>query len=127
MDRRPMLMLMVIVTAALVTGTFVVARAGQSLGQRAPYHLDLGPKTSPVNADVAPAFDRSGHRAIMRVCEDPNNMPFSNEHGDGFENKLASLVANDLGLSVRYTWWPERRGFVRNTLKLENCDVVMGI
>jgi mxaJ protein len=63
----------------------------------------------------------------MRVCADPNNLPFSNRAREGFENKLAELIANDLRLHVAYYWWPQRRGFVRNTLKLRDCDVIMGI
>lgn len=63
----------------------------------------------------------------LRVCADPNNLPFSNSRGEGFENALATLVARDLGKTVRYTWWPQRRGFIRNTLRARECDVVMGI
>jgi quinoprotein dehydrogenase-associated probable ABC transporter substrate-binding protein len=63
----------------------------------------------------------------LRVCADPNNLPFSNREREGFENKLADLVAQKLGLSVSYTWWAQRRGFVRNTLKAKDCDVVMGV
>ncbi len=63
----------------------------------------------------------------LRVCADPNNMPFSNERQQGFENRIASLIARDLGVPVQYTWWPERRGFVRNTLKARTCDVVMQV
>lgn len=94
---------------------------------RPPYHLVLGPPREPIDAVVAPAFDAAGHRTTMRVCADPNNLPFSNRAGEGFENRLATLLANDLGLRLAYSWWPQRRGFVRNTLKLGNCDVVMGI
>jgi mxaJ protein len=65
--------------------------------------------------------------ADLKVCADPNNLPFSNEQGKGFENALATLVAKDLGRTVRYTWWPQRRGFVRNTLSAGGCDVVMGV
>jgi quinoprotein dehydrogenase-associated probable ABC transporter substrate-binding protein len=54
-------------------------------------------------------------------------MPFSNEHGEGFENKLAQMIAHDLGAQVAYTWWPQRRGFIRNTLNAEACDVVMSV
>jgi mxaJ protein len=64
---------------------------------------------------------------LLRVCADPNNLPFSNEAGEGFENKLAELVARDLGKTVTYTWWAQRRGFVRKTLKEGNCDLVMGV
>jgi quinoprotein dehydrogenase-associated probable ABC transporter substrate-binding protein len=62
----------------------------------------------------------------LRVCADPNNLPFSNRQGKGFENELATLIAHDLGVPVTYTWLPQRRGFIRNTLKAKACDVVMG-
>jgi mxaJ protein len=65
--------------------------------------------------------------AELRVCSDPNNLPFSNRREEGFENKLANLIARDLGRKVHYVWWPQRRGFIRNTLKAKRCDVVMGI
>ena len=65
--------------------------------------------------------------AELRVCADPNNLPFSNQRREGFENRLAEIVAKDLGATVRYTWWPQRRGFVRNTLGAHKCDVVMGM
>jgi mxaJ protein len=63
----------------------------------------------------------------LRVCADPNNLPFSNQKGEGFENRLAELIARDLHARVRYTWWPQRRGFIRNTLKAGECDLVTGI
>jgi mxaJ protein len=63
----------------------------------------------------------------LKVCADPNNMPFSNKAGDGFENKIVALVAKDLGATVQYTWWAQRRGFVRNTLKTGDCDVWPGV
>ena len=53
----------------------------------------------------------------LRVCADPNNLPFSNSRMEGFENRIADLIARDLGARVEYTWWPQRRGFVRNTLR----------
>lgn len=64
---------------------------------------------------------------VLRVCADPNNLPFSNQRGEGFENKIAELLAQDLGERVEYTWWAQRRGFFRNTLKAGACDVVMGV
>ena len=67
-----------------------------------------------------------GHAAPIRVCSDPNNLPFSNRAGEGFENRIAELVARDRGTTVQYTWWAERRGFLRNTLNAGSCDVVMG-
>lgn len=65
--------------------------------------------------------------STFRVCADPNNLPFSNRRQEGFENKLAEMLAGALGQSVEYTWWPQRRGFLRNTLNAGRCDVVMGI
>jgi mxaJ protein len=62
----------------------------------------------------------------LRVCADPNNLPFSNERQEGFENRIAALVAADLGARLAYTWWAQRRGFVRNTLKAGACDVLIG-
>jgi quinoprotein dehydrogenase-associated probable ABC transporter substrate-binding protein len=65
---------------------------------------------------------------LLRVCADPNNLPFSNVRGEGFENRIAELLARDLGLGgVEYTWWPQRRGFIRATLAAGACDVVMGV
>lgn len=65
-------------------------------------------------------------RPALRICSDPNNLPFSNTAGEGFENRIAELVAHDLGARVEYTWWAQRRGFVRSTLNAHACDVVMG-
>jgi mxaJ protein len=67
------------------------------------------------------------HPKVLRVCADPNNLPFSNARGEGFENKLAELIAHDLGERVQYTWWAQRRGYVRNTLKGGLCDVWPGV
>lgn len=63
----------------------------------------------------------------LRVCADPNNMPFSNRDEEGLENKLAEIVAREMNREVAYTWFPQRRGFIRNTLRAEKCDVVMSI
>jgi quinoprotein dehydrogenase-associated probable ABC transporter substrate-binding protein len=63
---------------------------------------------------------------VLRVCADPRNMPFSDEQGEGFENKLAELFAKKLGKSLAYTWYPQATGFVRNTLGAHKCDVIMG-
>ena len=62
----------------------------------------------------------------LRVCADPNNLPFSNERGEGFENKIAELIADELGATLSYTWWAQRRGFIRNTLNAGSCDLVTG-
>jgi len=64
---------------------------------------------------------------MLRVCADPHNMPFSTDTGDGFENKLAEMLASQLGKGLAYTWYPQAPGFVRNTLRAYKCDVLMGI
>jgi quinoprotein dehydrogenase-associated probable ABC transporter substrate-binding protein len=64
---------------------------------------------------------------VFRACADPRNLPFSNEAGDGFENKIAELFARRLGKSIAYTFYPGATGFVRNTLNAQLCDVVLGI
>lgn len=75
-------------------------------------------------ASVASAGERPNE---LRVCADPNNLPFSNAKGEGFENKIAELVAKEMGARVKYTWWAQRRGFIRNTLNAFDCDVVIGV
>ena len=65
--------------------------------------------------------------AMLRVCADPNNLPFSNALGEGFENRIARLIAADLGTGLAYTWWAQRRGFIRNTLNAHACDLVVGV
>ena len=64
---------------------------------------------------------------VFRACADPRNLPFSNEAGEGFENKIAELLAHKLGKSVAYTFYPDATGFIRNTLNAHRCDVVLGI
>ena len=71
---------------------------------------------------------------VLRVCQDPNNLPFSNRALNGFENKIAALFARELGWKIDYTWYPQRMGYVRNTLKskdpntdLYKCDLVTGV
>jgi quinoprotein dehydrogenase-associated probable ABC transporter substrate-binding protein len=75
----------------------------------------------------AASYATAAEKDELKVCADPNNLPFSNADGAGFENKLAELVAAELGEKVTYTWWAQRRGFVRNTLNAGLCDVVMGV
>jgi mxaJ protein len=76
----------------------------------------------------------AGEDRVLRVCEDPNNLPFSNRAGEGFENKIAELLARELGWTLEYTWYPQRMGFIRNTLRARDpasqrfkCDLVMGV
>ena len=63
----------------------------------------------------------------LRICSDPNNLPFSNDRREGFENQIAEMLAGDLRAAVSYTWWAQRRGFIRNTLHAGLCDVVIGL
>ncbi|HYE89330.1 MAG TPA: substrate-binding domain-containing protein [Vicinamibacterales bacterium] len=63
----------------------------------------------------------------LRVCADPNNLPFSNDRGAGFENKIAELVAAELDTPLEFVWWAQRRGFIRNTLRAGLCDMVVGV
>ncbi len=70
---------------------------------------------------------RSSTARVLRVCADPNNLPFSDRSGGGFENRLAELLAREIGANVQYTWWAQRRGFIRNTITAGQCDVVMGV
>ena len=71
--------------------------------------------------------DLSQDQNTFRVCADPNNLPFSNQKQEGLENKIAELLAREFNSRVTYTWWPQRRGFIRSTLNAGICDVVMGV
>jgi len=65
------------------------------------------------------------NRKVLRVCADPANMPFSNQKGEGFENKIASIIGHELGVPVEYTWFPQSIGFTRNTLLAKRCDLII--
>jgi quinoprotein dehydrogenase-associated probable ABC transporter substrate-binding protein len=67
------------------------------------------------------------HPRLLRACVDPNNLPFSNESGQGLEDKLGLLLAKRLGMGLERHFWAQRRGFVRNTLKAQACDVILGV
>lgn len=69
----------------------------------------------------------AAEKHTLRVCGDPNNMPFSNEKREGIENEIAAVVAADLGWGVEYTWWAHQRGLVKRVLNTERCDVLVGI
>jgi mxaJ protein len=81
-----------------------------------------------------PAVSAADERTAFKVCADPNYPPFSTQAGDGIENRLAELLAGELGLPVTYAWFPARIGFIRNTLRAEDpagegykCDVVLNV
>ena len=88
---------------------------------------------SPCHAQTAAADDAPPARKALRVCQDPNNMPFSNLLGEGIENKLAELFGKALGLPVTFFSFPQRLAFVRNTLRYKlpgeefRCDIIMGM
>lgn len=81
---------------------------------------------------VSPAAAADGkrvdlvNRKALRVCSDPSNLPFSNEKGEGFENRIAEIVADELKVPVEYTFFPQAVGFIRRTLFAKACDVVIG-
>jgi quinoprotein dehydrogenase-associated probable ABC transporter substrate-binding protein len=75
-----------------------------------------------VAAETADVVDRTA----LRVCADPSDLPYSDQKQQGFENKIADLLAKSLALKVEYTWFPQIIGFVRNTLQAYRCDLVMG-
>ena len=66
------------------------------------------------------------NRKVLRVCADPANLPFSNEKAEGFENKIADVIADELKIKVDYTWYPMSSGFVRQTLYSKRCDLIVG-
>jgi mxaJ protein len=72
-------------------------------------------------------FAGAANARELRVCADPNNRPFSAQDGSGLENKIAELIGQELGADVTYTWFAQRRGFLRNTLNAGKCDLVPGI
>ena len=69
----------------------------------------------------------AGEPRELRVCADPDNLPLSHEDGSGFENRIARLVAAEMGAELRYEWLPLRRGFVRKTMGAGLCDVFIGV
>jgi len=83
--------------------------------------------TAPVAHAASTANRQALTTAHLRVCADPNNLPFSNEAQEGLENQIINLLSEELGRDVRYTWFPQSVGFVRNTLRLRQCDLISGI
>jgi len=90
--------------------------------------------TSWCAAALAAATQADTEASVLRVCADPDNLPLSNERGEGYENRIATELAHDLGRRVEYTFFPQRMGFVRNTLRQRDeatqqfkCDVIVGV
>jgi mxaJ protein len=76
---------------------------------------------------AALVLSATAHARELKVCADPNNLPFSDRREQGFENKLVRLVARQLHADVKYVWWAQRRGNVRETLKAGRCDLIPGV
>jgi quinoprotein dehydrogenase-associated probable ABC transporter substrate-binding protein len=105
-----------------------------SLGRLAGGALALLCLAGPIAAQQAMNEAGPGQDKVLRVCQDPNNLPFSHRDQTGFENRIAALFAQELGWKLEHTWFPQRIGFIRNTLraKVENsdrfkCDLVTGV
>jgi quinoprotein dehydrogenase-associated probable ABC transporter substrate-binding protein len=105
----------------------VAARHGLASSMRSGCVAALFAVLLPVS--IEPASAQTGEivdSSQLKVCADPNNLPFSDEKKEGFENKIADLIGAELGLKVDYVWFPQIVGFVRNTLRARLCDLVMG-
>jgi mxaJ protein len=89
--------------------------------------IEVGAAALAVLALNAPFAAQSAKRPVLTVCADPNNLPFSNRARQGFENKIAALIAKDLDADLAYVWWAQRRGYVRNTLGSDMCDLWPGV
>jgi len=112
--------------AAFSTAAGVLLIAGLAwAGER--HRTQFTAPASSLLALLPPRTGLTNDTSAFRVCADPNNLPFSNDRREGFENRIAELIARDLGQHVEYTWWPQRRGFVRNTLNAGSCDVILGV
>jgi mxaJ protein len=96
--------------SAAVAGDTAASQGGPLISEKDLLPITVGPS-----------------KTELRVCSDPNNMPFSNRAGQGFENKIAELIARDWKLPLAYSWFPQRRGFVRATLSARHCDLVIGV
>jgi quinoprotein dehydrogenase-associated probable ABC transporter substrate-binding protein len=103
---------------ALVVGASVAAAVAASFAVAAETSGAEGP---------APAQVSPGPSRPLVVCADPNNLPFSNRAGQGFENRITALLAKDMKAKVEFVWWAQRRGFVRNTLGEAKCDLWPGV
>jgi mxaJ protein len=115
-----------IVVVAALSG----AVSGVVAFRNAQAAVAAGSKDAPVTHIVVPAATPTPvapDPGVLRVCADPNNLPFTNEKQEGMENGIAAIAARDLGRRLEYYWQPERRGFMRTTLKAGRCDVVMGV
>ena len=117
---------------AAVTAIAVMAAAAVDASNSA--RAQAGPPPGPPRVTGAAPSQGQGQAPfelvdpkVFRVCGDPRNMPYSDTQGEGYENKLAELFAKALGKTVAYTWYPNAPGFVRQTLAIYKCDIIMGM
>lgn len=111
-------------------------------GKRMPVHVALvavalcytAIASGAVQAQGEAMPNNDGADGVLRVCADPNNMPLSNSKGEGYENRIASQMASDFGYKLEYTYFPQRMGFVRHTLREKEpdserykCDLIIGV
>ena len=82
----------------------------------------VAPASYAADGNLADAVNRK----VLRVCSIPENMPYSNDKGEGFENKIAEVIADELKIPVEYTWYPGGFGLIRRTLAAKKCDLVLG-
>lgn len=118
-------------SAAATTQASAAAAASPASPASPPSAAAPAAPATPATAATAAATPLP---AVLRVCQDPNNLPFSNRALQGFENKIAALLAADLGWKIEYTWYPQQMGFIRNTLRAKipdtdsyKCDLVTGV
>ncbi len=104
------------------------------MAKHLPLVVALAVSASLAAAQPAGAVDDVGSDGVLHVCADPNNLPLSHRQQTGYENKIAQLLARELGWKLEYTWFPQRIGFIRNTLTARDpynqrykCDLVMGV
>ncbi len=87
----------------------------------------LGAALLPIAAEAADGnLADAANRKVLRVCSVPENMPYSNDKGEGFENKIAEVIADELKVPIEYTWYPGGYGLIRRTLAAKRCDLVLG-
>jgi len=115
----------------LLCATATLAQQGMGPGAAQPGTPPGGMRHMPPGAPGArPAIEAPFEMVdpkVFRVCGDPHDLPFSNTEREGFENRIADLFAKELGKTIAYAWYPNAPGFVRRTLAVYKCDVIMGV
>jgi mxaJ protein len=119
-SKQTVVSLLVLTMSSAVAG-WLGFRARASAHAAAPVHLVV-PPVAETAVDVPPPDPH-----VLRVCSDPNNLPFSDRAQAGFENRVAELAARELHRSLAYYWQPQRRGFIRTALNAGRCDLVIGV